>query len=225
VAVFSGPPLVCAAGRIASGSRYGGDGSGGLWVSDLRGRARVLASFRTPEAFEAFAFDGTRLAFAPSVYRPDQGTADDGLWTICVGDRILLQATASVIEVHRSRPTAAGRPHRCRSPRPHRSPAIHSRLLVPKGKDSDATPADRGGRYGRRARSPRPTVLPLDEPGSDGAQLDVHICSTDADTDRVLAPAWSSSKGAIGVSGSRALSYVIHEGAGRVKADVTGPGW
>jgi hypothetical protein len=100
VAVFSGAPLVYAAGRIAYVSRYEGDGSGELSVSDLRGRAREFASFRAPEALEAFAFDGTRLAFAHTVYRPDQGAADDGPRSICVGDRILVQATASIIEVH-----------------------------------------------------------------------------------------------------------------------------
>jgi hypothetical protein len=100
VAIFSGPPLVYAAGRIAYVSRYDSAGAGELAVTDLRGRARSFASFRAPEVLEAFAFDGTRLAFAHTAYRPDQGAADDGLQSICVGDRILVQATASVIEVH-----------------------------------------------------------------------------------------------------------------------------
>jgi hypothetical protein len=100
VAIFNGPPLAYGGGRIAYVSRYDGDGSGELSVTDLRGRARDFASFRTPEALEAFSFDGTRLAFAHTRYRPDQGPADDGLPSICVGDRILVQESASVIEVH-----------------------------------------------------------------------------------------------------------------------------
>jgi hypothetical protein len=71
VAVFSGPPLVYAAGRIAYVSRDAGDGSGELSVTDVRGRVRDFASFQTPETLEAFAFDGTRLASAHTVYRPD----------------------------------------------------------------------------------------------------------------------------------------------------------
>lgn len=123
VAGFSGPPLVYAAGRIAYVSRYDGDGSGELSVTDLGGRAREFASFPAPEALEAFAFDGRRLAFAHTVYRPEQGAADDGLRSICVGDQILAQATASIIEVHPV--TAPGRLPSASLPlaAPYRSPA------------------------------------------------------------------------------------------------------
>jgi hypothetical protein len=123
VAIFSGPPLVYSAGRIAYVSRYDGDGSGLLSVTDLRGRGRDFASFRTPEALEAFDFDGRRLAFAHTVFRPDQGVADDGLRSICVVDQILVQATASIIEVHPV--TAAGRlpPASLPLAAPYRSPA------------------------------------------------------------------------------------------------------
>ena len=123
VAIFSGPPLVYAAGRIAFVSRYHGDGSGDLSVTDLRGRARVFASFRTPETLDAFAFDGTRLAFTHTLHRPDRGVADNGLRSICVVDRIFVQATASVIEVHPV--TAPGRLRTASLPlaAPYRSPA------------------------------------------------------------------------------------------------------
>jgi hypothetical protein len=99
VAVFSSRPLAYAAGRIAYVSRYDDDVAT-LSVSDLSGRSRDHASFHTPERLDAFAFDGSRLAFASTRYRPDQGDPDDGLRSICVGDRILVQAAASVIEVH-----------------------------------------------------------------------------------------------------------------------------
>jgi hypothetical protein len=98
VAAFSGPPLVYAAGRIAYVSRNDGGGAT-LSVADLSGRSRHHASFQAPEQLESFAFDGTRLAFAHTRYRPDQGPADDGRPSICFGDRILVQETASVKEV------------------------------------------------------------------------------------------------------------------------------
>jgi hypothetical protein len=98
-AVFSGPPLVYAAGRIAYVSRDD-DGGATLSVTDLSGRSRDHASFQAPEQLESFAFDGARLAFAHTRFRPDRGAADDGLRSICVGDRILVQETASVIETH-----------------------------------------------------------------------------------------------------------------------------
>jgi hypothetical protein len=101
VAVFSGPPLIYAGGRIAYVSRYEADGAAELRVTDLQGRAYTFASFTAPEALDGFAFDGTRLAFAHTAYRPDQGTADDGLRSICVRNRdLFVQARASVIEVH-----------------------------------------------------------------------------------------------------------------------------
>jgi hypothetical protein len=129
VAAFSGPPLVYAAGRIAY---VGRDDAGGatLSVTDLSGRSRKHASFQAPEQLESFAFDGARLAFAHTLYRPDQGPADDGLRSICVGDRILVQETASVIEVHPVR--APGRLATASLPlaAPYRSPA-HERPECP----------------------------------------------------------------------------------------------
>ena len=121
VAVFSGPPLIYAAGRIAYVRRY--DGGRTLSVTDLSGRSRDHASFQAPEQLESFAFDGARLAFAHTRYRPDQGADDDGLPSICVGDRILVQATASVLEVHSV--AAPGRLSTASLPlvAPYRSPA------------------------------------------------------------------------------------------------------
>jgi hypothetical protein len=122
VAVFSSRPLAYAAGRIAYVSRYDDDVAT-LSVSDLNGRSRDHASFHAPERLEAFAFDGSRLAFASTRYRPDQGEPDDRLRSICVGDRILVQAAASVIEVHPitdpGRIPAPSRP----LAQPYRSPA------------------------------------------------------------------------------------------------------
>jgi hypothetical protein len=122
VAVFSSRPLAYATGRIAYVSRYD-DEVATLAVSDLSGRSRDHASFHAPERLDAFAFDGSRLAFASTRYRPDQGDPDDGLPSICVGDRILVQAAASVIEIHpvsdtRRIPTPS-LPHA----QPYRSPA------------------------------------------------------------------------------------------------------
>lgn len=99
VAAFSSSPLINAVGRIAYASRYDAGGAT-LSVTDLRGSSREYASFQAPEQLESFAFDGERLAFAHTRYRPDTGAADDGLRSICVGSRILVQVTASVIEVH-----------------------------------------------------------------------------------------------------------------------------
>ena len=122
VAVFSGPPLAYAAGRIAYVSRND-DGGATLSVTDLSGRARDHASFQAPEQLESFAFDGARLAFAHTRYRSDRGAVDDGLRSICVGDRILVQETASVIETHPV--TAPGRLPAASLPvaAPYRSPA------------------------------------------------------------------------------------------------------
>jgi len=52
-----------------------------------------------PDRLDSFDFDGSTLAFAHTRYRPDGGSADDGLKPICVGDRIIVQDTATVIEV------------------------------------------------------------------------------------------------------------------------------
>jgi hypothetical protein len=79
VAAFSGPPLVHATGRIAYTSCYD-DGGATLSITDLSRRYRDHASFHAPEQPESVAFNGLR--------------------SICVGDRILVQETASVIEAH-----------------------------------------------------------------------------------------------------------------------------
>jgi hypothetical protein len=100
VAVFTGAPLAFAAGRIAYVSRYDSYGESTLAITDLKGRATDYAHFTAPEQLESFAFDGERLAFSHTRFRPDQGAVDDGLRSICVGDRILVQQAASVIEVH-----------------------------------------------------------------------------------------------------------------------------
>jgi hypothetical protein len=99
VAVFSAAPLVYANGRIAFVRRYDAPGAV-LALTDLQGHEQTYARFTAPEELEAFAFDGTRLAFAHTRYRPDQGAADDGLKAICADDQVLVQASATVIEVH-----------------------------------------------------------------------------------------------------------------------------
>ncbi len=122
VSVFSSSPLIYAEGRIAY-VRGQNARDAQLAVTDLRGRARVHARFRAPEELEAFDFDGTQLAFAHTRYRADRGAADDGIRSICVEDRILVQASATVVEVHPV--TDRGRIPTARLPAaaPHRSPA------------------------------------------------------------------------------------------------------
>jgi hypothetical protein len=118
VSIFSASPLSYAKGRIAYVTR--GDA---LAVTDLRGRARIHARLRTRETLDAFAFDGDRLAFAHTRYRADQGRSDNGLRSICVNDRILVQASASVVEVHPvTRPGRIPAAH-LPSAAPYRSPA------------------------------------------------------------------------------------------------------
>jgi hypothetical protein len=99
VSIFTASPLSYAEGRIAYVRSHGADGYA-LAVTDLRGNARVHATFPRPLELESFAFDGTRLAFAHTRYRPDQGSADNGLRAICVDDQILVQASATVIETY-----------------------------------------------------------------------------------------------------------------------------
>jgi hypothetical protein len=99
VSIFTASPLSYAEGRIAYVRSHGADGYA-LAVTDLRGNARVHAAFPGPLELESFAFDGTRLAFAHTRYRPDQGSADDGLRAICVDDQTLVQASATVIETY-----------------------------------------------------------------------------------------------------------------------------
>ena len=98
--VFSAAPLVYADGRIAYVRRYDFQGGGELAVTDLDGNEQVHAAFAAPERLEAFAFDGTSLAFAHMRYRPDQGAADDGLDALCVDDTLVVPASATLVEVH-----------------------------------------------------------------------------------------------------------------------------
>jgi hypothetical protein len=100
VSVFNAAPLVYADGKIAFVRRYDFQGGGELAVTDLAGNEFVHAAFAAPERLDAFAFDGTRLAFAHTRYRPDAGQADDGLRALCVDDKLVVPASATVIEVH-----------------------------------------------------------------------------------------------------------------------------
>jgi len=99
VEVFSSSPLVYAGGRIAYIRSYDVRGAE-LAVTDLDGNETIHARFQAPEQLEAFAFDGSRLAFAHTRFRRDQGSSDDGLPSICVGDDVLVQPNATVVEVH-----------------------------------------------------------------------------------------------------------------------------
>lgn len=99
VSVFSASPLIYANGRIAYVRRQDERGAE-LAVTDLRGRARVHVRFEAPEELEGFDFDGGRLAFAHTPYRPRRGTGDDGLGYVCSRERVLVQRTATAIEVH-----------------------------------------------------------------------------------------------------------------------------
>jgi len=122
VSVFSAAPLVYADGRIAY-VRGRDSEDVQLAVTDLRGRARVHARFQAPEELEAFDFDGKRLAFTHTRYRADRGAADDGLRSICVNDRILVQARATVTEVHSVTDPDRFPASRLPSAAPYRSPA------------------------------------------------------------------------------------------------------
>jgi hypothetical protein len=121
VSVFSASPLRYAKGRIAYVPRYRDDGDA-LAITDLRGNARVHATFAGPLELESFDFDGVRLAFAHTHYRPDQGSADDGLPAICVNDQILVQASATVIETFRVDLPASHRPEQLPVAELYRSP-------------------------------------------------------------------------------------------------------
>jgi hypothetical protein len=122
VSIFTASPLSYAKGRIAYVRPQGADGYA-LAVTDLRGNARVHAAFSGPAELESFAFDGTRLAFAHTRYRPDQGSADDGLRAICVDDQILVQASATVIETYRVDVPARLPAEQLPAAEPYRSPA------------------------------------------------------------------------------------------------------
>ena len=99
-AVFTGAPLIYAGGRIAYVRRYEPGQEATIAITDLDGRSVDVARFTTTEDLESFAFDGARLAYAHTRWRPDQGHADDGLRSICVDDRVFVQDIASLIEVH-----------------------------------------------------------------------------------------------------------------------------
>jgi hypothetical protein len=97
--VFSASPLAYADGRIAYVRSYGALGAE-LAVTDLQGNEQARVRLPAPESLEAFAFDGARLAFAHTRFRPDEGAGDDGLPAICIGDDVLVQPNATVVEVH-----------------------------------------------------------------------------------------------------------------------------
>jgi hypothetical protein len=122
VSIFTASPLSYAEGRIAYVRPHGADGYA-LAVTDLRGNARLHATFPHPLELESFAFDGTRLAFAHARYRPDRGSADDGLRAICVDDQILVQASAPVIETYPVDVPARFPAEQLPVAQPYRSPA------------------------------------------------------------------------------------------------------
>jgi hypothetical protein len=96
--IFSSEPLLIAKHRIAYVRGLGWDGYE-LAVTDLQGKTRTVARFKRPEELDDFAFDGDRIAWVSSVWRPYAGHEDDGLPYRCDnGLRVL--ARAAVIEVH-----------------------------------------------------------------------------------------------------------------------------
>jgi hypothetical protein len=100
VSIFAASPLSYADGRIAYVSSHGADGYA-LAVTDLRGNARVHTGFSGPGGARVLRLRRHPARLRATRYRPDQGAADDGLRAICVGDQILVQARATVIETYR----------------------------------------------------------------------------------------------------------------------------
>lgn len=96
--IFSSEPYLIAKRRIAYVRGLGWDGYE-LAVTDLRGHAQIVARFERPEELDDFAFDGDRIAWVSSIWRPYAGRQDDGLPYRCDnGIRVLVRAP--VIEVH-----------------------------------------------------------------------------------------------------------------------------
>jgi hypothetical protein len=96
--IFSSEPLLIAKHRIASVRRLGWKGHE-LAITDLHGHKQTVARFTRPEELDDFAFNGDRIAWASSTWRPYEGHEDDGLPYRCdSGLRVL--ARAPIVEVH-----------------------------------------------------------------------------------------------------------------------------
>ena len=96
--VFSSERLLIAKHRIAYVRRLGWTGHE-LAIADLHGHTRTVARFKRPEELDDFAFDGDRIAWASSIWRPYRGHEDDGLPFRCdYGLRVLERAP--IVEVH-----------------------------------------------------------------------------------------------------------------------------
>jgi hypothetical protein len=94
--IFSSEPLLLAGGRIVFVRDQGRE----LAVTDLDGNERTIARFDEPEVLDEFAFDGQRIAWRSSRYRPYTGSTDDGLQYVCEGTSPRVLAAAPVIEMH-----------------------------------------------------------------------------------------------------------------------------
>lgn len=96
--VFSSERLLIAKHRIAYVRRLGWTGHE-LAITDLHGHKRTIARFKRPEELDDFAFDGDRIAWASSIWRPYRGHEDDGLPFRCDNGLRVLER-APIVEVH-----------------------------------------------------------------------------------------------------------------------------
>lgn len=96
--VFSSEPLLIAKHRIASVRRLGWKGHE-LAITDLHGHTQTVARFTRPEELDDFAFNGDRIAWASSTWRPYEGHEDDGLPYRCDNGLRVLER-APIVEVH-----------------------------------------------------------------------------------------------------------------------------
>jgi hypothetical protein len=94
--VFSSEPLILVGDRIVFARDEGRE----LALTDLQGGERTVARFEWPEWLDDFAFDGTRIAWRSSRYRPYAGAADDGLPYLCPSGAPHVLAAAPVIEAY-----------------------------------------------------------------------------------------------------------------------------
>lgn len=96
--VFSSERLLIAKHRIAYVRRLGWDGHE-LAIADLHGHTRTVARFKRPDELDDFAFDGDRIAWVSSTWRPYEGHADDGLPFRC-DDGLRVLERAPIVQVH-----------------------------------------------------------------------------------------------------------------------------
>lgn len=96
--IFSSEPFLIAKHRIAYVRGLGWDGYE-LAITDLHGHTRTVARFQRPEELDDFVFDGDRVAWVSSIWRPYAGQKDNGLPYRCDNGLRVLER-APIVEVH-----------------------------------------------------------------------------------------------------------------------------